>query len=115
MAFGANALILPSRQHLIMRSARRPATETRREVENLLLDLNERRRKTEIDRGIGREIHRVFEADGPKVEGLHFYVFQGGVSIYGAVATFAQRDAVMAALSTIPGITQIADHLTVLS
>lgn len=99
-----------------MRSARRPATETRREVENLLLDLNERRQKTELDRGIGREIFRVFEAaDGPKVEGLHFYVFGGGISIYGAVATFEQRDAVMAALSTIPGITQIADHLTVLS
>ncbi len=86
------------------------------DVRALLEGLRERRARTALDRDIGKRVRDVMEGDlSPSVHGLHFYVFEGAVSVYGAVSTFADRDCVVTALAAVPGINQIADHLTVLS
>lgn len=80
----------------------------------VLSALAERRRKTKVDREIAEAIGEAFEASSdPEVEGLHFYVFEGAVSIYGAVSSDGQRDRVLASVSRVPGIAHIADHMTV--
>lgn len=93
-----------------------PADAPRADVRALVEGLRQRRAKTLADRDVSQLVREVFEQeDAPDARGLHFYVFEGTISIYGAVASFEARDAIVAALAGVPGIRQITDHLTVLS
>ncbi len=84
-------------------------------VRTLVDGLKARRARTSDDRALAGRVRDAFEApDAPHVHGLHLYVFDGAISVYGAVSTGGDRDAVMDALTGLPGATRIADHLTVL-
>jgi hypothetical protein len=84
-------------------------------VRALLDALRQRRERTLADRALAERVFDAFESEEmPEVRGLHFYVFEGAISVYGAVASTAERDAVLGLLATISGATHIADHLTVL-
>lgn len=99
-----------------MRSAPPLPSAQRTDIRRLVNGLRERRDKSRADRVIGGQVREVFEgSDAPGVFGLHFYVFEGAVSVYGAVATYDERDRVVSALAAVAGITQIADHLSILS
>jgi hypothetical protein len=98
-----------------MRPPDPPTLAPRAEIRRLVDGLRDRRGKSRADRELGGHVREVFEGpEAPFVTGLHFYIFEGAVSIYGAVANYADRDEVVAALAGVPGITQIADHLSVL-
>ena len=83
-------------------------------VRALVATLAGRRQKTTTDRQIARRAFVLFERMGVvHTQGLHFYVFDGAVSVYGAVATPEVRDQVVAALGSIPGVRQLTEHVQV--
>ena len=83
-------------------------------VADVVASLASRREKTNADRHLARRVFVAFERLGAAVtQGLHFYVFDGAVSVYGAVATAEVRDDVLGALTTIPGVRQVTGHLQV--
>jgi hypothetical protein len=93
-----------------------PLPAGRPDVRALLDALQQRRARTLADRTLAAAVRQTLEGTAPTlVDGLHFYVFEGAISVYGAVGTYAERDEVLAALAALPGATHIADHLTVLS
>lgn len=93
-----------------------PLAAGRPDVQHLLEALRRRRERTRADRALALRLRAVFDQPGaPSSQGLQFYVFEGAVSVYGAVASCAERDDVLQALASLPGTTRIADHLTVLS
>jgi osmotically-inducible protein OsmY len=99
-----------------MRHMPPPSDAPRTDVRALVEGLRQRRAKTVADRDVSQMVREAFEREeAPDARGLHFYVFEGTISIYGAVASYEARDAVVATLASVPGIRQITDHLTVLS
>lgn len=84
------------------------------DVRALLSSLAARREKTNRDHQLARRVFVAFERLGQvDVKGLHFYVFDGAVSVYGAVATSELRDDVLGALTALPGVRHITEHLQV--
>jgi hypothetical protein len=85
------------------------------DVQGLLDTLRTRRERTEADRKIATSVFVAFERLGRMhdVEGLHFYVFEGVVSVYGDVLTHEQREGVLRDLAALPGVRRVADHLRV--
>jgi osmotically-inducible protein OsmY len=95
---------------------RPPRTRLHTDVRALIEGARVRRERTMTDRRIAKELREVVDAKlSPGVKGLNFYVVGGAVSVYGRVATYAERDLVMEAMSSVPGITRITDHIRVLS
>lgn len=85
------------------------------DVRALLATLKTRRDRTEADRRIATHVFIAFEKLGRTndVQGMHFYVFEGAVSVYGNVLTHEQRDRVLADLIALPGVARVTDHLRV--
>ncbi len=85
------------------------------DVRELLATLKTRRDRTEADRRIATHVYIAFEKLGrtADVQGLHFYVFEGAVSVYGDVLTHEQRDRVLMDLAALPSVRRVADHLRV--
>ena len=84
------------------------------DVRTLVETLTARRDKTAADRQLSRRLFVTFERLGMvHTQGLHFYVFDGAVSVYGSVATPEVRDQVLAALTALPGVRQVTEHLQV--
>ena len=85
------------------------------DVRTLLTTLKTRRDRTEADRRIATHVYIAFEKLGrtADVHGLHFYVFEGAVSVYGDVLTHEQRDHVLMDLAALPGVRRVTDHLRV--
>ncbi len=84
------------------------------DAQAVLATLRTRQKQTEHDRRIASHVFVAFErlrrAD---VDGLHFYVFEGTVSVYGTVLTHEQHAAVLADLGALPGVRHVSDHLRV--
>jgi hypothetical protein len=94
----------------------RPPSRSRTpDVRALLSTLKTKRDRTEADRQIATSVFVAFERLGRMhdVQGLHFYVFEGDVSVYGDVLTHEQRDGVLRDLRALPGVRHVADHLRV--
>lgn len=90
--------------------------QPRADVHALVEGVRARRARTLADRRIARELREAVNGKLPSdVNGLNFYVVGGAVSVYGRVASYAERERVMEAMSTVRGITRITDHLRVLS
>ena len=85
------------------------------DVRALMATLKTRRDRTESDRRVATHVYIAFEKLGrtADVQGLHFYVFEGAVSVYGDVLTHEQRDRVLLDLAALPGVLRVADHLRV--
>ena len=85
------------------------------DVRSLLATLKTRRDRTEADRRIATHVYIAFEKLGRTVDvhDLHFYVFEGAVSVYGDVLTHEQRDRVLLDLAALPSVRRVADHLRV--
>ncbi|MEM1042779.1 MAG: hypothetical protein AAGI91_09130 [Bacteroidota bacterium] len=88
------------------------------DVGTLLATVRARRKQTERDRRIAGHVFVAFErlqrgAAHESVQGLHFYVFEGTVSVYGTVLTHEQHAAVLGDLGALPGVLRVADHLRV--
>ena len=85
------------------------------DVRALMATLKTRRDRTEADRRIATHVYIAFEKLGrtADVQGIHFYVFEGAVSVYGDVLTHEQRDRVLLDLAALPGVRRVADHLRV--
>lgn len=85
------------------------------DVRALMATLKTRRDRTESDRRVATHVYIAFEKLGrtADVQGLHFYVFEGAVSVYGDVLTHEQRDRVLLDLAALPGVRRVADHLRV--
>lgn len=84
------------------------------DVRSLLSTLAARREKTNADHQLARRVFVAFERLGQvDVRGLHFYVFDGAISVYGAVASSELRDDVLGALAALPGVRHITEHLQV--
>jgi len=93
-----------------------PLPAGRPDVRALLDALQQRRARTQADRALAAAVREALDVAAPAlVDGLHVYVFEGAISVYGAVGTYAERDEVLAVLAGLPGASHIADHLTVLS
>ncbi|MDX1531098.1 MAG: BON domain-containing protein [Rhodothermales bacterium] len=85
-------------------------------VRALLDKLRDRRARTDSDRFLARRLYVAFErlsAAEVAVQHLHFYVYEGAVSVYGIVPTEAKRDAVLSTVAALPGVARITDHLEV--
>lgn len=93
----------------------RPSLNARvADVRAVLASLASHREKTNADRRLARRVFVTFERLGTVVtQGLHFYVYDGAVSVYGAVATPEVRDNVLGALAALPGVRHITEHLQV--
>ena len=85
------------------------------DVRALLETLKTRRDRTETDRQIATSVFVAFERLEREndVQGLHFYVFEGAISVYGNVLTHEQREDVLRDLAALPGVRHVADHLRV--
>ncbi len=84
------------------------------DVRALLATLQARQKQTERDRRIASHVFVAFERlRRSDVEGLHFYVFEGAVSVYGTVLTHEQHAAVLGDLGALPGVRRVTDHLQV--
>jgi hypothetical protein len=84
-------------------------------VRTLLETLRTRRTRTDADRQIATSVFVAFERFEREndVQGLHFYVFEGAISVYGDVLTHEQRDHVLQDLAALPGVRHVADHIRV--
>lgn len=86
------------------------------DVRELVASLTSRRAQTVADQQIARRLFVTFERLGMvHTQGLHFYVFDGAVSIYGSVATPEVRDQVLNLITTLPGVRQVTEHLQIAS
>lgn len=84
------------------------------DVRTLVASLTARREKTVSDQRIARRLFVSVERLGMvHTKGLHFYVFDGAVSLYGSVATPEVRDQVLALVTALPGVRQVTEHLQV--
>lgn len=85
------------------------------DVRTLLETLRTRRSRTDSDRQIATSVFVAFERLEREndVQGLHFYVFEGAISVYGDVLTYEQRDHVLQDLASLPGVRHVADHIRV--
>lgn len=85
------------------------------DVRSLLETLKTRRERTDTDRQIATSVFVAFERLEREndVQGLHFYVFEGAISVYGNVLTHEQREDVLRDLAALPGVRHVADHLRV--
>lgn len=84
------------------------------DVRSVVAKLKLRREKTDADSQIARRLFVAFERLGMvHTQGLHFYVFDGAVSVYGSVATPEVRDQVLSLITTMPGVRQVTEHLQV--
>ena len=85
------------------------------DVRALLETLKTRRDRTDTDRQIATSVFVAFERLEREndVQGLHFYVFEGAISVYGNVLTHEQREDVLCDLAALPGVRHVADHLRV--
>ena len=72
-----------------------------------------RRARTTADRSLCRRVRDEVLRMEPVPTGLSFQIHDGAVSIYGIVPSPAQREAVIAAAATQPGVRRIVDHLTI--
>jgi len=92
----------------------RPLRARVSDVRAVVSALSSRREKTNADRRLARRVFVLFERLGTVVtRGLHFYVFDGAVSVYGSVATPEVREDVLGALAALPGVRHITEHLQV--
>lgn len=92
----------------------RPKVSRVSDVRALLTTLRTRQKQTEQDRRIAGHVFVAFERlRRSDVQGLHFYVFEGAVSVYGTVLTHEQHDAVLGDLGALPGVRHVSDHLRV--
>ena len=94
----------------------RPSLSSRvSDVRTLLETLKTRRERTDADRKIATSVFVAFERLEREndVQGLHFYVFEGAISVYGDVLTHEQREDVLRDLAALPGVRHVADHLRV--
>ena|SRR5690554_5181950 len=85
-----------------------------RNVQEALHVLRARRARTEADRLLAQRVYVAFERLAASLaDGLHFYVFEGAISVYGTVGSYDERDEVVATLAAIPGGSRIDDHLEI--
>ena len=71
------------------------------------------RARTTADRSLARRLRDGVRQSGVAVKGLAFYVHDGAISIYGAVADAGAREAVVTLAASQPGVRRIVDHLSV--
>ncbi len=71
------------------------------------------RARTTADRSLARRLRDGVRQSGVDVKGLAFYVHDGAVSIYGAVADRPAREAVVTLAASQPGVRRIVDHLSI--
>ena len=71
------------------------------------------RARTTADRSLARRLRDSVRQSGVTVAGLAFYVHEGAISIYGAVADAPTREAVVTLAASQPGVRRIVDHLRI--
>ncbi len=71
----------------------------------------QRREKTTADRSLARRLQAGVAEAGLDVGGLAFYVHDGAVSMYGTVRDAEAREALLAVVTTQPGVRRVVDHL----
>lgn len=81
-------------------------------LRTLLAQYQHRRALSATDRALARRFQAAFETPPASVFGLTLYVHNRAVSVYGAVASEADREAVLALAAAQPGVRRIVDHLT---
>ena len=84
------------------------------EVRAVVAKLTARRDKTASDSQLARRLFVAFERLGVvHTKGLHFYVFDGAVTVYGSVETVQVRDQALALITSMPGVRQVTEHIQV--
>lgn len=75
--------------------------------------LPDRTRQTHADEAVARRLHQRFEHDleHASINGLHFYVQGGVVTIYGTVSHTLDRDLLVSAVEQTTGVRDVVDHL----
>lgn len=70
---------------------------------------------TRRDRQLARRLARTFEGDLElaDVKGIHFYVQNGTVSLYGTVRHALDRDLLVSLVRELPGVKAVVPHLQV--
>ena len=72
-----------------------------------------RRTKTTADKSLARRLRGALRSADLSARGIALYVHDGAVSIYGAVADAAEREALLGVVSAQPGVRRIVDHLQI--
>lgn len=90
---------------------RPPSVETR--LRTLMQTLQERRARTAADRALAGRLRAAFAASPLGALGVSFYVHDGAIAVYGAVADEATREAVLTLAAEQPGCRRLTDALTV--
>lgn len=76
-----------------------------------------RQQRTQTDRGLALALLDAFEDAAVSTDeanaGLHFFVFEGAVTVYGHVATDAERARLLERVAAVPGVRAVTDHLRV--
>ena len=79
----------------------------------LRLVRGEEARQTGKDLSLARRLYRTFERDLElaEIQGIHFYVQNGVVTLYGIVRTGLDRDLLVSLVREIPGVKGVVAHL----
>lgn len=74
-------------------------------------------RLTLKDEQLARRLYRTFEHDLAlaDVQGIHFYVHSGVVTLYGVVRHDLDRDLLVSLISGLPGVEDVVEHLQVVA
>jgi len=72
-------------------------------------------RQTERDRALARRLHANFERDLElaDIHGIHFYVQNGVVTLYGVVRNELERDLLVSLVRQVPGVKGVVAHLQI--
>ena len=97
-------MTISRRLQRLARSVRLPRREPRRDAH-----------PTQRDKTVTRRLYTAFERDLEMAEmrGLHFYVQNGTVTLYGAIRHTLDRDFLVAFVRQVPGVIGVVDQLQV--
>ncbi len=72
-------------------------------------------RQTDRDRTLARRLHAHFERDLElaDIHGIHFYVQNGVVTLYGVVRNELERDLLVSLVRRVPGVKGVVPHLQI--
>lgn len=72
-------------------------------------------RQTQRDKSLARRLYATFERDLElaDINGIHFYVQNGTVTLYGTVLSELDRDLLISLVRQIPGVKGVVGHLQI--
>ncbi|WP_457652005.1 BON domain-containing protein [Rhodocaloribacter sp.] len=76
---------------------------------------SDQERQTDRDRALARRLHANFERDLELADiyGIHFYVQNGVVTLYGVVRNELERDLLVSLVRQVPGVKGVVAHLQI--